>query len=482
MKPSAPETHGLRRVEKPRCHCGIFGVYGVPDAARTIFRGLFALQHRGQEGAGISVSDGTRVRTVRGSGLVSEVFSRQSAAFADLRGDRGIGHVRYSTTGAPDSRNVQPIAVECADGIWAIAHNGNLTNAVALRRRFQERGAIFQTGTDSEILLHMIAHPRYRFSPRRLEDALGELEGAFAFLLLNRHSTIAIRDRLGFRPLSLGRLGTGQVFASETCALDAVGAEYVRDVEPGEMIVADADGLRSVNLGPAPNGCRGQCVFEHVYFARPDSRVFGLSVHETRVRFGERLAAEHPAQADVVIPVPDSGISAAIGYARRSGIPFDVGFIRNHYIGRTFIMPQSDDRVAGVDLKLAVVPSVVKNRRVAVVDDSLIRGTTCRRRIHALREAGARAVHLRIASPPVRWPCVFGIDFPSRRELVASGRTVSDIGAFIGADSLGYLSTEGLLAEVGDPTAFCAGCFVGHYPLPIPEAFDKFALESGEGA
>lgn len=425
----------------------------------------------------MTVSDGVRVRSVRGFGLVSEVFGRQADAFAALRGNIGIGHVRYSTTGASDPRNVQPIAVECADGIWAIAHNGNLTNAAALRRRFQEQGAIFQTGTDSEILLHMLAHPRYRLSPRRIEEALCDLEGAFSFLLMNRDTIVAIRDRHGFRPLSIGRLGEGIVFASETCALEIIGAEWVRDVQPGEVVTVDARGLRAVNYAPVGNGPLGQCIFEHVYFARPDSVVFGHGVHETRVRLGERLAEEQPAAADVVIPIPDSGVPAAIGYARRAGLPLDFGFIRNHYIGRTFIMPHAEDRVAGVELKLAVVPSVVAERRVVVVDDSLIRGTTARRRIRSLRAAGAREVHVRISSPPVRWPCFFGIDFPSRRELVASERSVEEIREFIGADSLGYLSAEGLIAAVGEASEFCAGCFTGRYPAPAPEELDKLALE-----
>ena len=468
---------GQRRFDRPRHHCGIFGVWGVPNAASVIYRGLFALPHRGQAGAGIDVSDGHSVRDVRGVGLVSEVFGRESQAFAELQGEIGIGHVRYSTTGAPDPRNVQPIAVECADGIWAIAHNGNLTNALALRRRLQDEGAIFQTSTDSEILLHLLAHPRYRRSPNRVEEALTELEGAFSFLLLNRAAVMAVRDRFGFRPLSIGRLGDGFVLASETCALDVVGAEYLRDVEPGELVTVDAQGLRSVRFHPEASGPLGQCIFEHVYFARPDSTVFGRGVHETRVRLGVRLAEEHPVEAEVVVPVPDSGVAAAIGYAQRSGIPLDFGFIRNHYIGRTFIMPHAEDRSAGVDLKLAVVRSAVAGRRVVVVDDSLIRGTTARRRIRSLREAGARAVHLRIASPPVRWPCFFGIDFPSRRELVAAERSLEEIRSFIGADSLAYLSPEGLLEAVGEGHRFCAGCFLGRYPAPTPTEMDKLALE-----
>jgi len=462
----------------PRHYCGIFGVFGVPDAARVIYRGLFSLQHRGQEGAGILVSDGVRIRSLRGAGLVSEVVGRQASTFAELKGAAGIGHVRYSTTGASELRNVQPISVECADGIWAIAHNGNLTNAAALRRSYQDQGSIFQTSTDSEILLHMIAHPRYRHKPRRIEEALAELEGAFAFLLMNRDQLIAVRDRYGFRPLSVGRLGGGYVFASETCALDLVGAEYVRDVLPGETITVDARGFRSDTFCAPVSGPLGQCIFEHVYFARPDSDLFGQSVHGVRVRLGERLAAEQPVAADVVVAIPDSGMAAALGYSRRSGIPLDYGFIRNHYVGRTFIMPTAEGRAQGVDLKLAVVPSVVAGRRVVVVDDSLIRGTTSRRRIRTLREAGATEVHVRISSPPVRWPCFFGIDFPSRKELVATEREVEDIRRFIEADSLGYLSGEGLLSAVDHPSDFCAGCFLGRYPVDVGPELDKLALEA----
>ncbi len=476
-----PSAKFWQDSERPRHYCGIFGVYGVPDAPRVIYRGLFALQHRGQEGAGIVVSDGRTLRTVRGGGLVSEVVLRQAASFAELRGAQGIGHVRYSTTGASELRNVQPIAVECADGIWAIAHNGNLTNAAALRRAYQEEGSIFQTSTDSEILLHLIAHPRFRLRPRRVQDALAELQGAFSFLLMNRDTLIAVRDRYGFRPLSIGRLGDGYVFASETCALDLVGAEHVRDVRPGEMVTVDARGFRSDTFCPPVSGTLGQCIFEHVYFARPDSDLFGESVHRVRVRLGELLAEEHPVSADAVIAIPDSGMAAALGFSRRSGIPLDYGFIRNHYVGRTFIMPTPTGRAESVDMKLAVVSSAVAGKRVVVVDDSLIRGTTSRRRIHTLREAGATEVHVRIASPPVRSPCYFGIDFPSRKELVAADRDVEGIRRFIGADSLGYLSPAGLLSAVEEPGDFCSGCFTGRYPVDVSGEFDKLALEAQRG-
>ncbi len=467
---------------KPRHYCGLFGVFGVSDAPKAIFTGLFALQHRGQEGAGLVVSDGEKVRSIKGVGLVNEVFNRPHQPLASLAGHMGIGHVRYSTTGAPRPQNVQPLVVECVDGIWAIAHNGNLTNARKLRRDYQEAGAIFQTSTDSEILLHLIADPQFRSRPRRVERALGELQGAFSFLLMTKNSLMAARDPYGFRPLSIGKLGSGYVFASETCALEQVGADYVRDVLPGELVVVDERGIRSSTFCEPVTGSLGQCIFEHVYFARPDSLVFGQSVHEIRTRLGQRLAEEHPAKADIVVPIPDSGMSAALGFAHRSGIPMDYGFIRNHYIGRTFIMPTQDQRSDSADLKLAVVPGVVRGRRVIVVDDSLIRGTTSRRRINALREAGATEVHMRISCPPTRHPCHFGIDFPSRAELVAAERDTEAVRAFIGADSLGYLSLNGLLASVENPTDYCAGCFTGRYPVSVAEAHDKFELEIPAGS
>lgn len=469
------------RSGKPRHHCGLVGVFGVEDAPKVLFTGLFALQHRGQEGAGMVVSDGEKVRSIKGVGLVNEVFNRPHQPLSTLHGHIGIGHVRYSTTGAPRPQNVQPLVVECVDGIWAIAHNGNLTNAKKLRRDYQEAGAIFQTSTDSEILLHLIADPQFRNRPRRVERALGELQGAYSFLLMTKNTLMATRDPFGFRPLSIGKLGSGYVFASETCALEQVGADYVRDVLPGELVIVDDRGIRSSTFCEPVTGSLGQCIFEHVYFARPDSVVFGQSVHDVRTRLGQRLAIEHPAAADIVVPIPDSGMAAALGYAQQSGIPLDYGFIRNHYVGRTFIMPTQGQRSDSVDLKLAVVPGVVRDKRVVVVDDSLIRGTTSRRRINALREAGAREVHVRISCPPTRHPCYFGIDFPSREELVAADRDVEQVRKFIGADSLGYLSLNGLLAAVEQPTDFCTGCFTGKYPVIVEEEHNKFELEIPAG-
>ncbi|HMP75381.1 MAG TPA: amidophosphoribosyltransferase [Kiritimatiellia bacterium] len=470
------------QTEKPRHYCGLFGVFGVSDAPKAIYTGLFALQHRGQEGAGLVVSDGEKVRSIKGTGLVNEVFNREPMPLNTLHGHIGIGHVRYSTTGASRPQNVQPLVVECVDGIWGIAHNGNLTNAKKLRHDYQEAGAIFQTSTDSEILLHLIADPQFRSRPRRVERALGELQGAFSFLLMTKNTLMAARDPYGFRPLSIGKLGSGYVFASETCALEQVGADYVRDVLPGELVVVDDRGIRSSTFCEPVTGSLGQCIFEHVYFARPDSMVFGQSVHEVRMRLGQRLAVEHPAAADIVVPIPDSGMAAALGYAHQSGIPLDYGFIRNHYVGRTFIMPTQGQRSDSVDLKLAVVPGVVRGKRVVVVDDSLIRGTTSRRRINALREAGASEVHVRISCPPTRHPCYFGIDFPSRDELVAADRDTEQIRKFIGADSLGYLSLNGLQAAVEHPTDYCTGCFTGRYPVEVAEEHNKFDLEIPAGS
>jgi amidophosphoribosyltransferase len=479
-KMSEPGEKFMQQADKPKHYCGLFGAFGVPDVSRMIYNGLFSLQHRGQEGAGIAVSDGDKINSFKGMGLVGEVFGR--GALAPLAGHSGIGHVRYSTTGSSRVVNCQPIVVECLDGIWAIAHNGNLTNARKLRMAYQEAGAIFQTSTDSEVLLHLIADPLYRTRPRRVERALNELQGAFSFLIMTKDSIMAARDPYGFRPLSIGKLGAGYVFASETCALEQVGAEFVRDVNPGELVTVDERGIRSTTYCEPVSGALGQCIFEHVYFSRPDSTVFGQSVHDSRVRLGRRLAQEHPVDADIVIPVPDSGNAAALGFSQASHIPLDYGFIRNHYIGRTFIMPSTDLRATSVDMKLAVVPGVVRGKKIVVVDDSLIRGTTSRRRINALRDAGAAEIHMRISCPPTRHPCFFGIDFPSRGELIAADHTVEDVCKFIGADSLGYLSHEGLLSAMDHPNDFCTGCFTGKYPVAVTEEMNKLDLEVGATA
>jgi len=468
-----------QRFDGLRESCGLFGVFGTSQAAPLIYRGLFALQHRGQEGAGIVVSDGQHIASVKGLGLVSDVFTGKS--WDNLPGHMGIGHVRYSTTGSSRIQNVQPIVVECVDGIWAVAHNGNLVNAGRLRRMYQEAGAIFQTSTDSEVLVHLLADPMYRNRPGRVARALAELDGSFSFLLMTKDCVIAARDRKGFRPLSIGRIGNAWVFASETCALNQTMAEYVRDVEPGELVVVDSSGIHSSCFAEARPGHLAQCVFEMVYFARPDSRVFGSNVHQVRVHYGMKLAAEHPVKADVVIAVPDSGNSAALGFSRASNIPLDYGFIRNHYIGRTFIMPEVGARYESVDMKLAILPEVVKDRRVVVVDDSIVRGTTARRRVRSLRDAGAKEIHVRISSPPTAHPCYFGIDFPTREELSAGTRTVDEIRELIGADTLGYLSVDGLLSPFSNRDDYCTACFTGKYPVRIDDAGGKLGLEQGCG-
>ena len=451
--------------------CGLFGVFGSENAAEMIYQGLFALQHRGQEGAGIVVSDGSKISTYKGMGLVGDVFSERS--LSELRGKIGIGHVRYSTTGSTRIQNVQPLVAECADGIWAIAHNGNLVNAATLRNMYQQSGSIFQTSTDSEVLVHILADPLYRLRPRRVERALGELRGAFSFLLMTKDTVMGVRDPFGFRPLSIGKLKNGFILTSETCSLPLSGAEYFRDVQPGELVTIDHEGLHSSYFSERPEHY-AQCIFEHIYFAHPDSLLFGKNVHSVRMQYGRRLAQEYPVEADIVIPIPDSGNSAALGYAHQSGIPLDFGFIRNHYVGRTFIMPEEKLRKTAADMKLAVLPEVVRGKRVVAIDDSIVRGTTSSRRIAYLREAGAREVHVRISCPPIRYPCFYGIDFPTQQELVAASKSVDEIRQLIGADSLGYLSLEGLLSPFDNPRDFCTACFTGDYPIT---PFDELSKE-----
>ena len=457
--------------------CGIFGIYGYDGAAHQAYLGLYSLQHRGEESAGIVVSDDRSIHSRRGMGHLDEVIGPD--ALGELPGHMAIGHVRYSTTGSPRPQNVQPLVIEYSKGLVAVAHNGTLTNARALRRYYEGRGSIFQTSTDSEILVHLMADPDHLGMPDHVGHCLGHLEGAFSLLMMTKNRLMAARDRHGFRPLSLGELRCSPVIASETCAFDLVGARYIRDIEPGELICIDQRGLSSHRFVPEDLVRRAHCIFEHVYFARPDSRVFGETCHLVRQRLGARLAQEQPADADIVIAVPDSGIPAALGYSRESGIPFDYGFIRNHYVGRTFIQPAERRRGFGVRIKLNAIAEVVRGKRVVVIDDSIVRGTTSRTRLGMLREAGAREVHLRISSPPIRHPCYFGIDFPTAGELVASDRTVDEIRQFISVDSLGYLSVEGLLSAVSRPPQdYCTACFSGDYPCEVAEAVEKLGMET----
>ncbi len=456
-------------------HCGLMGVWGNDSAAYEVYLGLYSLQHRGQESAGIVSSDGRTLQSRKGPGLVSDVFHMDD--FKRLPGNHAIGHVRYSTTGSGRIQNIQPLVVEEIEGLLAVAHNGNLVNARTLRKQYQDKGAIFETSTDSETIVHLLADPQHRNLPDRLAHCLGHLRGAYCFLFLTNEMIVAARDPNGFRPLCIGRLGNSTIVASETCALDLLKAEYVRDVLPGEIVTVSDRGVETASFGRDCRTRTSQCIFEHVYFARPDSNVFGENVHKVRVTLGERLAAEHPVDADVVFAVPDSGLSAAMGYSRGSGLPLDLGFIRNHYVGRTFIMPAQDDRRSSVEIKLNVVRNVVEGKRVVVVDDSIIRGTTSKSRLDQLRRAGAREIHMRISCPPTRHPCFYGIDFPEASKLAATGRTVAEVARLLGVDSLGYVSMEGLLSAVSDPGAFCTACFSGDYPVLPEEEMDKLSME-----
>jgi amidophosphoribosyltransferase len=457
----------LTPFDKLHEECGIFGVYGHPEAANLAYLGLHALQHRGQEGSGIVSSDGRDYYAEKGPGLVLEVFDK--SRLDRLPGRMAIGHNRYSTAGGSHEKNLQPFLINFARGHLALAHNGNLVNAQALRSELEAYGAIFQSTADTEVIIHLIAHSRQDSVLSRIIDALGKVRGAFSLLFLCSEGLIAVRDPFGVRPLSLGRLRDGWVVSSESVAFNLVEADYVRDLEPGELVVINDRGLTSYH--PFPPTRQAQCVFEHVYFSRPDSRVFGHNVYSVRKQTGVRLAKESPAAADVVIPVPDSGIPAALGFAEGSGVPFEEGLVRSHYIGRTFIEPQESIRHFGVRIKLSPIREVLEGRRVVVVDDSLVRGTTSRKLLKMLRAAGAKEVHLRIASPPIISPCFYGIDTPTRQELIATSHTVEETRKYIGADSLAYLSREGLFAPFGKPesdgASFCDACFSGKYPVPF---------------
>ncbi len=448
--------------------CGIFGVFGHPEAANITYLGLHALQHRGQESAGIVVSDGDHLRPVRKMGLVADAFTRDE--LAGLPGHMAIGHVRYSTSGESALKNAQPFSVEYVHGAIAVAHNGNLVNASDLRRKLEMDGSIFQTTSDSEVLIHLIARARELETEHRIVTALKQVEGAYSLLFLTEHKLIAMRDPMGFRPLAIGRLKDAFVFASESCAFDLLEAELIREVEPGEVVIVDAKGLRTYRpFSPEPTRF---CVFEHVYFARPDSMIDGRSVYRVREALGRRLAKEHPVDADIVVPVPDSGTAAAIGFARQADIPYEMGLIRSHYVGRTFIEPQQSIRHFGVKLKLNAVKEILNGKRVVVVDDSLVRGTTSRKIVKMLRDAGAREVHLRISSPPTTHPCFYGIDTPTRSELIASSHSPEEIARYVTCDSIGYLSVEGMMEAVraaapgdGAERRHCDACFTGKYPI-----------------
>ena len=475
----ADHTDELRRQSEQRSllpvaksdelheECGVVAIHGHAEAARQVYLGLYALQHRGQESAGIATADGHHLANIKGMGLVSEIFTDE--VLTKLPGRMAIGHTRYSTTGDSALLNAQPIRVESTKGLIAIAHNGNLVNLVNIRARLERDGAYFQTTSDSEIIVQLIAHSRASTLVDAIADSLSQVEGAFSIVMMTRDRIFAARDPRGFRPLSIGRLKNPGgadtiIFASETCAFDLLRAEYIRDVLPGELVMVTEDGVTSRQY--ASGVPQSSCIFEHVYFARPDSRIFGRWVQESRDRMGRELARESSVPADVIVPVPDSGVTAALGYAEESGIPFRFGLIRNHYVGRTFIEPEQRVRDFGVRLKLNPVRNLLEGKRVVLIDDSIIRGTTSRKIVRMVRGAGAREVHLRISCPPTVSPCFYGVDTPSKRELIAANHSIEEIRRFIEADSLAYLSLEGLYKAVGaeNQSGYCTACYTGIYP------------------
>lgn len=454
--------------------CGVFGIFGHKEAAYLTYLGLYSLQHRGEESAGIVSSDGKKMCAHRGMGQVHEVF--QGTALQSLEGDRAIGHVRYSTTGSSNIKNAQPILVDYSRGEVAIGHNGNLVNADILRAELEAYGSIFQTTTDSEIIIHLMAKPSLRNIEEGVLDALSRVKGAYSLVFLTNNFLIGARDIHGFRPLWLGKKGEAYLLASETCAFDMIDAETVREIEPGEVLFISEKGLKSHKTAPKDQS-PSHCIFEHVYFARPDSKIFGENVHLVRERFGRQLAKEKPVEADMVIPVPDSGSSAALGYSQESGIPLQYGIIRNHYVGRTFIQPSQIVRDFKVRIKFNFMKEVLNGKRVVVVDDSVVRGTTSKIRVKSLRAAGVKEVHLRISCPPHKFPCVYGIDFPTKEELIANKYNMEEIRKYFECDSVHYLSLEGMLKCVSmPPYCYCTACWSGKYPVPFKK-FDKFHAE-----
>ncbi len=455
--------------DKFREECGVVAIYGNPEAEKLAYLGLHALQHRGQESAGIVTSDAERLHAHKSMGTVADIFTEE--VLASLRGTLAIGHTRYSTAGDSALLNAQPIMVQSNKGAIALAHNGNLVNALAIRQKLEAQGSIFQTNSDTEVIMHLIALSREQTLPDAMADSLRRVEGAFSLVMISRDRIFAARDPRGFRPLAMGHIPAGPgerreaiVFASETCAFDLIGAVYDRDVKPGELVIVGPEGISSRFYSPSP--AQSSCIFEHVYFSRPDSIVFGRSVDLSRDLMGRQLAREAPVQADLVVPVPDSGNTAAIGYSAESGIPFRLGLIRNHYIGRTFIEPRQSVRDFGVKLKLNPVHSLLDGKRVVLVDDSIVRGTTSRKIVRMIRHAGAKEVHMRISCPPTISPCFYGVDTPSKKQLIAANKTIDEIREYVGADSLAYLSLEGLKKACadGEKTTYCSACYTGQYP------------------
>ena len=473
--PATP-THPAHDLDKFHEECALFGIYGTSDAAAHAALGLHALQHRGQEASGIVTFDGRQFHDHRAAGLVGEIFGEQPV-MARLKGYSAIGHNRYATTGGASDRNIQPIFADFDFGGLALAHNGNLTNAYVLRRELVRMGCLFQSTTDTEVINHLIARSNYSTVVDRIIDALGKVRGAYSLLMLTDSALYGMRDPLGVRPLCIGRLDDSWIITSESCALDIIGARFVRDVEPGELVIVDGQGLRSIK--PFPKHQRRFCVFEHIYFARPDSKIEGVGVYDARKRIGVELAKESPVAADVIVPVPDSGVPAAIGYAAQSGIPFELGIIRNHYVGRTFIEPADHIRHLGVRLKHNANRAMIEGKRVILVDDSIVRGTTSMKIVEMVRSVGAKEVHMRIAAPPTTNPCFYGIDTPERDKLLASRYDVAGMAKFIGVDSLAFISIDGLYRAMGIPggrdpaaPAFCDACFTGDYPTTLDDVND----------
>ena len=459
----------------PKESCGIFGVFGHKDAAKLTYFGLYALQHRGQESAGIVSSNGKSIYEHKGMGLVPEVFNE--SILNELHGHIAVGHVRYSTTGSSVAKNAQPFVVSHAGKTLAIAHNGNLTNAREVRNDLEKKGSIFQTTMDSEIIVHLLARNIQRGIEEAMVKVVSQIEGSYSCILMTEDNLIAFRDPNGFRPLCLGLLDEGYIVASETCALDLIEARYIRDIDPGEILIIGKDKLKSIK--PFPDHKKTYCIFEYIYFARPDSNIFGQNVYAVRKRLGKKLAQEYPVEADFAMPFPDSGNYAAIGFCQESGIPMEMGVIRNHYVGRTFIEPVQSMRDFGVKVKLNPVKEILNQKRVVIVEDSIIRATTSKMRIKTLREAGAWEIHMMISCPPHRYPCYYGIDFSTEGELIASQHSVEEIKNFIGLDSLCYLSLPGMLEATGLPEdSFCLACFNGKYPIQPKEGFSKLCLEA----
>jgi amidophosphoribosyltransferase len=460
----------------PKHYCGVFGIFGHPNAAELTYYGLYALQHRGQESAGIVTCHDGKFFKHHGMGLVPQIFDPK--VLHELHGEMAIGHTRYSTTGSSSLRNAQPLTVDCMRGQIAVAHNGNLTNAAQLRDELESRGLVFQTTVDSEIIIMMLAQPRLGQVENSIVQTLRRIEGAYSLVIMTEKELIGARDPHGFRPLCIGRTDNGAwVLSSETTALDLIHAEFVRDVEPGEVVIINAAGLTSIQAFPVQTK-RAFCIFEYVYFARPDSVLNGHTVYKVRKEMGRQLAREHAVKADLVIPVPDSGVCAAMGYSEQSGIPYEMAFIRNHYVGRSFLAPTQLIRDFNVRVKLNLIESLVKNKRVVIVDDSIVRGTTCRARVKTLKEAGAAEVHVAVSCPPHMHPCVYGIDFPDRSKLMAANNTTDEIRKYLNADSLHYLSLEGMVRATGQPqSAFCLACYDGKYPVPYDPLLDKGIIE-----